>query len=316
MLFGWTSAWRKRREKRAAEAARKLRDRGYHRPQFENLEDRNLLSVTLGPITTGSNAGSSFTVPSGKDLYVPLPGSDVGQTITYTAGSSNSSVVATVMPSSNPTLTLDVTGGTGSSTFSGAMTFELFGNLTPTTVTNLVNLVNNLEYTNNPAEFYRILTGAPDQAIRGAFFTRAQPPVLRLQSPTNSTGALTFNSPGMLAMANAGPNTGSSEFFITAPGIDQTTMPNSNWNFQYAIFGQLTSGFNLNNILNTPLTTNPQSGEDSDPISTISFSAGVSNTTTQAGVVQITEPSDFTGSATITITATGATPPPRNRRSR
>ena len=114
--------------------------------------------------------------------------------------------------------------------------------------------------------------------------------------------ALTFNIPGLLAMANAGPNTGSSEFFITAPGISQTSMPNSNWNFQYAIFGELTSGFNIyNDILNTPLSSGTTT-----PTTPVTFTASISSTTTQAGVVQISEPSDFTGSATITITATGS----------
>ena len=308
MLFGWTSAWKKKRDKRAAEAARNARGRGFYRPQFETLEDRHLLSVSLGPIVTGTNASNTFTVPSGKELYVPLPGSDAGQTVAYSASSSNSSVVATVMPSSNPTLTLDVSGGTGSSTFSGAMTFELFSNLAPNTVANIVNLVNNGEYSTNTAEFYRVLTGAPNQVIQGGVLfpnsTASAPP--SIADEFNS--ALTFNSPGMLAMANAGPNTGSSEFFITAPGISQTSMPNSNWDFQYAVFGQLTSGFNIyNDILNTPLTSSPASGEDSFPASTVKITgASVSTNTTQAGVVQISEPSDFTGSATITVTATGS----------
>ena len=68
-------------------------------------------------------------------------------------------MTATVMPSSNPTLTINASGGTGNNTFSSAMTFELFGNITPNTVQNIVSLVNSGEYSNNPAEFYRILTG-------------------------------------------------------------------------------------------------------------------------------------------------------------
>jgi cyclophilin family peptidyl-prolyl cis-trans isomerase len=393
MLFGWISAWRKRRAKQAGKAARKARGQGPHHLRFESLEDRNLLSVTMGPITTGANNGSAFTVTSGKDLYVPLPGADAGQTVTYTASSSNSSVIATVMPSSNPTLTLNVTGGTGSSSFSGAMTFELFGNITPTTVANLVNEVNSGAYVND-ASFYRILQTAPFQVIQGgnqlnavtltfasalgdtsagsltlniggqsvtaqgastgaglasnlqtAINAQLGSGAVTVTNPTGTTiqikfnltvtktttqtantlgntisdiagspiadefsSALTFNSPGLLAMANAGPGTASSEFFITAPGIAQTSMPNTNWDYQYAIFGELTSGFDIyNKILSTPLTTNPGSGENSSPVSPVTItSASISNTTTQAGVVQISEPSDFTGSATITVTATGS----------
>ena len=50
MLFGWKSAWRKRRDKRAVEAARKARGRGFRSPHFEALEDRQMLSVTFDPL--------------------------------------------------------------------------------------------------------------------------------------------------------------------------------------------------------------------------------------------------------------------------
>ena len=189
-MFAWTSAWWKKRARRAAQAARKARGSGFHRPQFEPLEDRHLLSgVSWSAITTGANGSNTFTVPSGKDLYVPLSASDPGQTITYSATSSNSSFTPIVMPSSNPTLTLDVSGGTGSSTFSGAMTFELFQNLAPNTVANIVSLVNNGDYTTNPSEFYRVLTGIPNQVIQGGIsvsrIDRSAP--LRATFPMSST---------------------------------------------------------------------------------------------------------------------------------
>ena len=241
-------------------------------------------------------------------MYVPLTGSDTGQTISYSAISSNSSIVATVMPSSNPTLVLDVSGVTGAvdTPFSGAMTFQLFQNLAPNTVANIENLVNSGEYKNNPAEFYRVLTEAPDQLIQGGIEfpgSNATPPS-SIADEFNS--ALTFNSPGLLAMSNSGPNSGSSEFFITAPGVDQGAAPNSEWNFQYAIFGQLTSGFDIyNDILNAPLMLNPNTGEDSEPVNPISITSASIENDTQDGVVQISEPTGFFNSSTITITATG-----------
>ncbi len=57
-------------------------------PAPERLEDRCMLSVTLNNIT-GPDSGSVFNIPSGKDLYVPLIGTDAGKTITYSASSSN-----------------------------------------------------------------------------------------------------------------------------------------------------------------------------------------------------------------------------------
>ncbi len=305
MLFGWMSAWRKRRDKRAIEAARKGRGRGFHSPRFESLEDRHLLSVSLSPITTGANNGSSFNVIAGKDLYVPMTGTDTGQTITYSVSSNNANITASVL-TGNPTLTLEVTGGTGSSSFSGAMTFQLFQNLAPNTVANIESLVTSGEYTN--AEFYRLLTSPPTQAIQGGVgysgSTVSTP--TSIQDEYNSD--ITFNSPGLLTMANTGqPNSGSSEVFITAPGVGLTDEPNSNWNFQYAIFGQLTSGFTIyNDILNFS-NTSPISGVGGvSPNTPIVINSASISTDTQDGVVQISEPSDYAGSATITVTASGS----------
>ncbi len=90
-------------------SVRRQRVRIPQRLLIEPLEDRSMLSVTLGPIT-GPDTGGVFDVPSGKDLYVPLVGSDTaGTSITYTVSSSNPNVKATVL-TGNPTLEFDVSG--------------------------------------------------------------------------------------------------------------------------------------------------------------------------------------------------------------
>jgi cyclophilin family peptidyl-prolyl cis-trans isomerase len=62
---------------------------------------------------------------------------------------------------------------------------------------------------------------------------------------------------GTLAMANAGPNTNGSQFFIMHQ--DYALQPN------YTIFGQVTGGLDvLDKIANTPVTASP-SGEPSVP---------------------------------------------------
>lgn len=51
-------------------------------------------------------------------------------------------------------------------------------------------------------------------------------------------GGLTFNRPGLLAMANAGPNTNGSQFFITE-------VPTTWLNNKHTIFGEVVKGFEL-----------------------------------------------------------------------
>jgi cyclophilin family peptidyl-prolyl cis-trans isomerase len=262
------------------------RSRGLH---FEPLEQRHLLSVTLAPIT-GPDANSAYNVPSGKDLYVPLTGTDTGQTISYTATSSDPNVQVSVF-NGNPTLQMTVTGtDTGGQTFTGTMTFQLFQNLTPTTVSTIKNLVNAGFYNN--LTFYRIV---PDFVIQGgANGSKTEP---NFNDELNV--GLTYNSQGMLAMANAGPNTNTSEIFVT--DINQPLTNTSQFlNYGYTEFGQLTSGFAIyNDVMNAIGVT----ASNSSPSSPVTITSAQIITDTQNGVLQITEPSTYTGTPTITVTA-------------
>ena len=107
---------------------------------FESLESRHLLSGAGLAGISGPDTGGVFDVPSGKDLYVPLNGFDTGQTVSYSAVSSNPDVSVQVLPSSNPIIEMTVSGTTaGGQSFAGEMTFELFANIAPQTVAGIVN---------------------------------------------------------------------------------------------------------------------------------------------------------------------------------
>ena len=265
----------------------------------EPLEQRHMLSVTLNPIT-GPDPGPVYDIPAGKDLYVPLNGADTGQTISYSATSSDPNVQVSVL-TGNPTLELDVSGtdSTGHA-FSGTMTFQLFQNIAPQTVQGIINQVNAGLY--NGSSFYRMETASNFQLIQGG--------IEKTPGKTDSTvlpdefnAAATYNSPGLLAMANAGPGTATSEFFVTGPMQPLADEPQF-LNFGYTIFGQLLTGQSVyNEVLNVPTTS---SGGIDFANTPVTITSAKMITDTQNGVLQVSEPNNFTGNATITVTATGS----------
>ena len=146
---------------------------------------------------------------------------------------------ATVLPSSDPTLQINVSGTTANGVaFSGAMTFSLFDTIAPETVAGIESLVNSGLY--NGASFYRSVTSTGFQLIQGGIeMTSGKSDTTKLPDEFNVAAA--FNSSGLMAMANAGPGTATSEFFITAPNIPLDQDP-LELNYGYTIFGQLLTG--------------------------------------------------------------------------
>ncbi|GAC1546372.1 MAG: hypothetical protein NVS4B8_16210 [Herpetosiphon sp.] len=135
-------------------------------------------------------------------------------------------------------------------TTKGKMTAELFAKEDPLTVNNFVFLARDGFYRN--IKFHRIIkgfmvqTGDPQgTGAGGPGYSFKDEPVKREYTR------------GTLAMANAGPNTNGSQFFI----VDKDTGLPKN----YTIFGKLTDGLDvLTAISNTPVAASG-SGEASKP---------------------------------------------------
>jgi cyclophilin family peptidyl-prolyl cis-trans isomerase len=138
----------------------------------------------------------------------------------------------------------------------GSMTFELFTSESPMTVSNFISLSNAGFYDN--VIFHRIIQGFmvqggdPDGSGRGGpgykfadELTNTQPPLSRRYLR------------GTLAMANSGPNTNGSQFFIVHA---DASLPSN-----YTIFGQLTESLDILDVIaSTPVTVG-ESGEASSP---------------------------------------------------
>ena len=115
----------------------------------------------------------------------------------------------------------------------GSMVIELFADQAPVTVNNFIFLANDGFY--NGLIFHRVI---PSFMIQGGDPTGTgfNGPGYRFQD--EFVAGLTFEQPGRLAMANSGPGTNGSQFFVT-------TVPTTNLNGRHTIFGQVTQGQNV-----------------------------------------------------------------------
>jgi peptidylprolyl isomerase len=128
----------------------------------------------------------------------------------------------------NPTVVLE--------TNQGAIEVKLFSDIAPQACENFVSLIKKGYY--NRTIFHRVIkgfmiqggdptgTGRDGESIWGKTFADEVNPEVK------------FDRPGLLAMANAGPDTNGSQFFITT---ERTP-----WlNMKHTIFGEVVSGYEV-----------------------------------------------------------------------
>jgi peptidylprolyl isomerase len=118
----------------------------------------------------------------------------------------------------------------------GDIELELFPKVAPKAVKNFIELSKKGYY--DGIIFHRVIkgfmiqggdptgTGRGGESIYGGVFENEYAP------------NVIFDKPGILAMANAGPNTNGSQFFIT-------TVPTPHLNGGYTIFGKVIKGFDV-----------------------------------------------------------------------
>ena len=109
----------------------------------------------------------------------------------------------------------------------GDINLVLFPDKAPVTVANFVNLAKNGYY--DGLKFHRVIE---DFMVQGGdpTGTGAGGPGYRFEDEVNN--GLNFSEPGILAMANAGPGTNGSQFFII-------TVPTEWLNGNHTIFGEV-----------------------------------------------------------------------------
>ena len=112
----------------------------------------------------------------------------------------------------------------------GRITIDLFASQAPKTVNSFVFLAQEGFY--NGIIFHRVIPGF---MIQGGDPTGTGTAGPGYSYEDEIDPSLVFDGPGILAMANAGPNTNGSQFFITVA-------PTPNLNGNHTIFGRVTGG--------------------------------------------------------------------------
>ena len=168
------------------------------------------------PIGTARPSGSP--TPVGAATLTPKPAESQG--LSYKQYPAPPSM--TIDPSASYTAIIN--------TSKGSITIELFAQDAPITVNNFVFLAEDGFY--DGLIFHRVI---PDFMIQGGDPTgtgTAGPGYQFVDEVESDRG---FDAPGTLAMANAGPNTNGSQFFITV-------RPTPHLNGNHTIFGKVTQG--------------------------------------------------------------------------
>lgn len=115
-------------------------------------------------------------------------------------------------------------------TSAGAIYVDLYEAITPVTVNNFVFLTGQGYY--DSTTFHRVIPNFMAQGGDPTATGRGGP---GYKFGDEAVGWLTFDRPGLLAMANAGPGTNGSQFFIT-------TAPTPHLNYKHTIFGDVLAG--------------------------------------------------------------------------
>ena len=115
----------------------------------------------------------------------------------------------------------------------GSFTAELFEDKAPRTAGNFIDLAKKGYY--DGLKFHRVI---PDFMIQGGCPQGTGTGGPGYTIPDEFHPTLRHDTPGILSMANAGPNTGGSQFFVTVaatPWLDR----------KHAIFGKVIDGYDV-----------------------------------------------------------------------
>jgi peptidyl-prolyl cis-trans isomerase A (cyclophilin A) len=149
----------------------------------------------------------------------------------------------------------------------GSFTIKLYKDKAPKTVENFIGLAKGTKAWTDPKTGKQV---KGKSLYKGTLFHRVIPDFMIQGGDPQGTGMGgpgyqfadevspldTFNKPGLVAMANAGPNTNGSQFFVT--------VKDAAWlNGKYNLFGEVTKGMDVVNAI-SKVARNSQDRPDKD----------------------------------------------------
>jgi cyclophilin family peptidyl-prolyl cis-trans isomerase len=265
------------------------------------LEERQMLTASLQAIP-------ETAVPALQGTTVPLL-ANTGATDpqTYTVTSSNPDIKATI--AQGPFWTLGVAFNDATipaDSFTGNLTFQLFQNLAPNTVSMIEQFTNDGYYVNSGNKFPRIVSDFDSPlttVIQGGSTnvngtgTSGQP---NTPFENENVQQLALTGADQLALANSGgTDSNNTQFFINTGAADAL-------GYNYTVFGQLVSGqYALTEITAIPVQSNPVTSEDSQPAQPLTITSASLSSTNPNGVLIVDTTQARPGeTSTITVTAT------------
>jgi cyclophilin family peptidyl-prolyl cis-trans isomerase len=275
------------------------------RPDLDALESRPLMTASLQAIT-------NVSVPALQGTTVPLmanTGATDAQTFTVT--STNPDISASIAQGPFWTLGVAYTNSTASNeSFTGSLTFQLFQNLTPHTVSMIEQFTNDGYYVNTGKYFPRIVSDFDSPLTTviqgGASNTEGTGTSGQPNTPYGNENVqeLALTGVDQLALANSGgTDSNGTQFFIN-------TGPADALGYGYTVFGQLVAGQTTLNEMATQVAVqnNSATGEDSQPVNPLTITSAALSSTSPDGVVILNTTQAKPGeTATITVTATDPT---------
>lgn len=244
--------------------------------RFEWLEPRY---APAAPILA---AITDLVIPAGAPVHVALDGADAdGDTLAFTATSSNSTVLPTVTSSGNRSLKIQVDSNGNS--IHGTMKLELFEDLAPKTTQRIIQLAQQGFY--NGLSFHRVIKGF---MIQGGDPTGTGSGGSSVEFDDEYNAALRLTSRGVLAMAKSGDDTNDSQFFVTSA-------PTRWLDFNHSVFGFMTEGDSVLSAVENVAVTGDR------PNQTVTMTKVEVFQDVENGVLRLYAPKGTTGQSDITV---------------